>query len=65
MRIKILESNEVIEIHEKEIRVHDLLRKLGLPPSEYIVIRNNTIVTEEDVLVDDDEVVVYTIKSGG
>ncbi|MEM0001391.1 MAG: MoaD/ThiS family protein [Desulfurococcaceae archaeon] len=65
IKVRILESNKTIEINEKEVKVSELLRRLGLSSSEIIVIKNNNIVTEEDVLVDNDEVTVFTVKSGG
>lgn len=65
IKVKILESNKVVEINEKEVRVRELLQKLGLSLTEVIVIKNNNIVTEEDVLLDNEEVTIFTVKSGG
>ncbi len=65
VRVKILESNTVIEIDAEELTVRELLEKLGLSMSEHLVLRDNTVLTEEDVLKKNDEVVVYTVKSGG
>ncbi|MEM4718067.1 MAG: MoaD/ThiS family protein [Desulfurococcaceae archaeon] len=65
IRVKILETGELIELDINEIRIGDLLRKLGLSLVEHIVLRNNEIVTEEDTAVSGDELVVFTVKSGG
>jgi len=50
VRVKILESNTVIEIDAEELTVRELLEKLGLSMSEHLVLRDNTVLTEEDVL---------------
>ncbi len=64
--VKIIGADEKkYEINIDKIIVKDLLKKLGLSSSEYIVLRNNTIVTEEDVIVDNDELTIYPVKSGG
>ncbi|MEM1843075.1 MAG: MoaD/ThiS family protein [Desulfurococcaceae archaeon] len=55
----------MFELEENEIKVRDLLRKLGLLESEHVVLKNNAIVTEDDVIVSGEEVVVFTVKSGG
>lgn len=65
LRIKILESNQLIELDIDNITVRDLLKKLGLSISEHIVLRNNEIITEEDILRDGDFISVFTVKSGG
>ena len=65
IKVKILETNTLIEINEEKIGVRELLRKLGLTITEHIVIRNGSIVTEDDVLYSGDEVLVFTVKSGG
>lgn len=65
IRVKVLETGIVFELEEDEIKVRDLLKKLGLLESEHVVLRNNVIVTEDDVIVNGEEVVVFTVKSGG
>ncbi|MEM0000979.1 MAG: MoaD/ThiS family protein [Desulfurococcaceae archaeon] len=65
IRVKVLETGSVFELEENEIKVRDLLRKLGLLESEHVVLKNNAIVTEDDVIVSGEEVVVFTVKSGG
>lgn len=65
IRVKILESNRVVELDAEEIKIAELLSKLGLSPIEHIVLRNNEVVTEEDIAKSGDEIVVFTVKSGG
>lgn len=63
--VKVLEWNKLVEIPEKEIKVRDLLKALGLMESEHLVLKNGVVVPEDDVLRDGDEVVIFTVKSGG
>jgi sulfur carrier protein ThiS len=65
IRVKVLETNKIIELEDEEIIVKNLLERLGLRQSECIVLRNGVVVTEEDAVRSGDEVVVYTVKSGG
>jgi sulfur carrier protein len=65
VRVRILESNEYIELEVKEISVREILSKLGLTLSEHIVLKNGEVITEDDVVEDGSEVVIFTVKSGG
>lgn len=65
IKVKILETDKVIELDVNEIKIGDILRELGLSLVEHIVLRNNEIVTEDDIAVSGDEIVVFTVKSGG
>ena len=66
IRVVIVGPEKIVhEINVSEIRVSELLTKLGLLSSEYVVLRNNMVVSEDDVIHDGDEVVVYPVKSGG
>ena len=68
MRVKVRvvgRDHEVIELSGNEVKVSDLLRKLGLLSEEYIVMRGGKVLTEEDEVVDGDEVVLVPVVSGG
>ncbi len=65
LRVKILETNQLVELDVERITVRELLSKLGLAVSEHIVLKNGEVVTEDDVIEGDSEVVVFTVKSGG
>ncbi len=47
------------------VRVKDLIEKLGLLTSEYVVLKNDVVVTDEDIVRDGDKIVIYPVKSGG
>jgi sulfur carrier protein len=65
LRVKILETNQLVELDVERITVRELLSKLGLTVSEHIVLKNGEVVTEDDVIEGGSEVVVFTVKSGG
>jgi len=65
LRVKILETNQLVELDVEGITVRELLSKLGLAVSEHIVLKNGEVVTEDDVIEGGSEVVVFTVKSGG
>jgi sulfur carrier protein len=65
LRVKILETNQLVELDVERITVRELLSKLGLAVSEHIVLKNGEVVTEDDVIEGGSEVVVFTVKSGG
>jgi sulfur carrier protein ThiS len=65
IKIKLLETGDVVELSAKRLSVKELLEKLKLSASENLVLKGKTILTEEDEIVDGDEVVVFTVKSGG
>jgi len=49
----------------KNIRVSELLKRLGLLREEYVVARNRSIVTEDDMILDGDKIFLYPVVSGG
>jgi len=49
----------------KNIRVSELLKRLGLLSEEYVVARNRSIVTEDDMILDGDKIFLYPVVSGG
>ncbi|MCC6034189.1 MAG: MoaD/ThiS family protein [Desulfurococcaceae archaeon] len=65
VKVRVLESNECIELEVKEISVREILSKLGLTLSEHIVLKNGEVITEDDVVEDGSEIVIFTVKSGG
>ena len=65
LRVKILETNQLVELDVEGITVRELLSKLGLAVSEHIVLKKGEVVTEDDVIEGGSEVVVFTVKSGG
>ncbi|MCC6041518.1 MAG: MoaD/ThiS family protein [Desulfurococcaceae archaeon] len=65
IRVKILETNQQVELDVKSTTVRELLLRLGLTLSEHIVFKNGEVITEDDIVEDNSEVVVFTVKSGG
>jgi sulfur carrier protein ThiS len=65
IRVKILETNQQVELDVKSTTVRELLSRLGLTLSEHIVFKNGEVITEDDIVEDNSEVVVFTVKSGG
>ena len=65
IRVKILETNQQVELDVKSTTVRELLLRLGLTLSEHIVFKNGEVITEDDIVEDNSEVIVFTVKSGG
>ncbi|OYT40499.1 MAG: hypothetical protein B6U89_01995 [Desulfurococcales archaeon ex4484_58] len=66
VKVKIIgPREEVKEVDVDKVTVGELLRKLGLLSSEYIVIKNNIVIVEDELIRDGDEIIVYPVKSGG
>ncbi|MEM4827734.1 MAG: hypothetical protein QXK07_06835 [Desulfurococcaceae archaeon] len=65
IRVRILETNTIVEVEREKLTVKELLEYLKLSSSENLVLKGTTIMTEEDELVNGEEVVVFTVKSGG
>jgi sulfur carrier protein ThiS len=65
IRVKVLETNQQVELDVKSTTVRELLLRLGLTLSEHIVFKNGEVITEDDIVEDNSEVVVFTVKSGG
>ena len=54
---------KIVEV--SRIKVKDLLAKLGLNPTEYVVLKDGEILVDDDEVVDGEVVTVFTVKSGG
>jgi len=67
VEVIVMESEKVVYriSVDGRVKVSDILRKLGLALTEYVVLKNDAVVTEEDEVVDGDKLVVYPVKSGG
>jgi len=66
VKVIIIGNEKIVkETDWSNITVGELVKKLGLLITEYIVLKNNMIVTEDDIVNDGDEVVLYPAKSGG
>ncbi|QOR94438.1 MoaD/ThiS family protein [Thermosphaera chiliense] len=65
VKVTVTGEKEPRIIEASRIRVKDLLAKLGLNPTEYVVLKDGEILVEDDEVVDGDAVTVFTVKSGG
>ena len=65
MSIEVLYRGKIISIPEKEIKVEELLRRLGLSPASSLVVKNGEVVTEREVLKEGDNIRVVNAISGG
>jgi len=66
VKVVIIGNEKIVKETEwSNITVGELVKKLGLMITEYIVLKNNVIVTEDDIVNDGDEIVLYPAKSGG
>ena len=45
----------VKEVEGSKMKVSELLKKLGLLSSEYVVLKNNVIVSEDDIVNEGDK----------
>ncbi len=68
MRVRVfiqrLRENKVLDLEENS-RVEDLLKTLGISPSEVVPVKNGVIVTEKELLIEGDEVRLLSVVSGG
>ncbi len=64
MFIQRLRENKVLDLEENS-RVEDLLKTLGISPSEVVPVKNGVIVTEKELLIEGDEVRLLSVVSGG
>ncbi|GEM_PF-1161676 len=55
----------VKKLNLDSVRVRDLIEKLGLLTNEYVVLKNDVVVTDEDIVKDGDKIIIYPVKSGG
>ncbi len=65
VKIRTVDNSFVKEVDVDGITVGELLKKLGLLVEEYVVVKNNQVVTEDDIVRDGDEIVLYPVVSGG
>uniref|UniRef100_A0A7C2FXL7 MoaD/ThiS family protein n=1 Tax=Thermosphaera aggregans TaxID=54254 RepID=A0A7C2FXL7_9CREN len=65
VKVNITGKGEPRIIEVSRIRVKDLLAKLGLNPTEYVVLKDGEILVDDDEVVDGEVVTVFTVKSGG
>jgi len=66
IKVKVLGGREyVIDTEGSDLRVKELMRRLGLNTEEYVVTKSGEVITEEDVVRDGDELVLYPVVSGG
>ncbi|MEM3712999.1 MAG: MoaD/ThiS family protein [Thermoproteota archaeon] len=68
MKIKVfiqrIGETKLIDLEENS-RIGDLLKSLGISPSEIVPVKNGVIVTEREALRDGDEVKLLSVVSGG
>lgn len=64
MRVLLAHPDRQLEIKGPK-RVRDLFRDLNLANEAFLVIRENTLVTEDELLKDEDEVEIRPVISGG
>jgi len=65
VKVSITGEREPRIVEVSRIRVKDLLAKLGLNPTEYVVLKDGEILVDDDEVVDGEVVTVFTVKSGG
>ncbi|ADG90292.1 MoaD/ThiS family protein [Thermosphaera aggregans] len=65
VKVNITGEGEPRIVEVSRIRVKDLLAKLGLNPTEYVVLKDGEILVDDDEVVDGEVVTVFTVKSGG
>jgi sulfur carrier protein ThiS len=65
VKVNITGEGEPRIVEVSRIRVKDLLAKLGLNPTEYVVLKDGEILVDDDEVVDGEAVTVFTVKSGG
>jgi sulfur carrier protein ThiS len=68
MRVRVfiqrLGETRLVELGESS-SVGELLKTLGISPSEVVPVRNGIIVTEKEALRDCDEIRLLSVVSGG
>jgi sulfur carrier protein ThiS len=65
VKVNITGEGEPRIVEVSRIRVKDLLAKLGMNPTEYVVLKDGEILVDDDEVVDGEAVTVFTVKSGG
>jgi sulfur carrier protein ThiS len=65
VKVNIAGEGEPRIVEVSRIKVKDLLAKLGLNPTEYVVLKDGEILVDDDEVVDGEVVTVFTVKSGG
>jgi len=68
MRVKVfiqrLRENRVLDLDENS-RIEELLKILGINPSEVVPVKNGVIVTEKEAVREGDEIKLLSVVSGG
>jgi len=65
VKVNITGEGEPRIVEVSRIRVKDLLAKLGLNSTEYVVLKDGEILVDDDEVVDGEAITVFTVKSGG
>jgi sulfur carrier protein ThiS len=65
VKVNVTGEGEPRIVEVSRIRVKDLLAKLGLNPTEYVVLKDGEILVDDDEVVDGEALTVFTVKSGG
>ena len=65
MKIKVFEDKKKIQGTYNVNSIKELIEKLKLPINEYIIVKNNAIVTESTELKENDEIKFLSVISGG
>ncbi|MCD6340388.1 MAG: MoaD/ThiS family protein [Desulfurococcales archaeon] len=66
VKLKLYPSGEERSVDVSGVlTVGDILKMLGLDPSDYVVVKNGEVVTEDDVVSNGDVIEVYRVVSGG
>lgn len=65
IRVRLIPGNREEEIDAREIRVEELLRRLGLSPESHVVLVDGAPVTEDTIVREGSDVVVVRVLSGG
>jgi len=63
MKVHLERTRKLIELRAKDGR--DLLRRLGIPEAEAILVRNNEVVLPEEELRETDDITILSVVSGG
>ncbi|MEN3045037.1 MAG: MoaD/ThiS family protein [Candidatus Hydrothermales bacterium] len=63
MKVKI--GNDIKIIEGENYKVYEIFKILNFNPEEYIVIRNNEVLTEDEIIKGDDEIELIRVISGG
>jgi len=65
IKVILLGEGKEFELNYEKLKVGELSSLINVRLSEYVVLRDNEILTEEDYIYDGDVVKLFTVKSGG